>query len=123
MFILIFPSFSHESYGASTSSNDIAVLEMAEEVDLESYTPVCLAQTSNTDTFYGKSAWVYGWGTIASGGSVSNTLLEVSVPVVTPAECAVSMGTREDGQICAGGEAGKDSCQVKRNTEANLYFT
>lgn len=35
---------------------------------------------------------------------------EVSVPVVTPSECAVSMGSREDGQICAGGEAGKDSC-------------
>ena len=32
--------------------------------------------------------------------------------MVTQAECAVTMGTREDGQICAGGEAGKDSCQV-----------
>ena len=52
---------------------------MSEEVDLDIYTPVCLAQTSDTDTFYGKSAWVYGWGTTASGGSASATLLEVCV--------------------------------------------
>ena len=48
------------------------------QVDLEIYTPVCLAQTTDTDTFYGKSAWVYGWGTVASGGSASATLLEVT---------------------------------------------
>ena len=41
----------------------------------------------------------------------------MSVPVVTQAECAVTMGTREDGQICAGGEAGKDSCQVSGERE------
>ena len=47
------------------------------QVDLDTYTPVCLAQTSDTETFYGKNAWVYGWGTTASGGSTSATLLEV----------------------------------------------
>ena len=47
------------------------------QVDLDIYTPVCLAKSSDTDTFYGKSAWVYGWGTTASGGSASATLLEV----------------------------------------------
>ena len=49
------------------------------QVDLDTYTPVCLAQTSDTETFYGKNAWVYGWGTTASGGSTSATLLEVSL--------------------------------------------
>ena len=42
----------------------------------------------------------------------SISTLQVAVPVVTPAQCATSMGTREDGQLCAGGVAGKDSCQV-----------
>ena len=42
---------------------------------------------------------------------------QVSIPVVTPDQCAVTMGTREEGQICAGGEAGKDSCQVSRECE------
>ena len=39
--------------------------------------------------------------------------------MVTPDQCAVTMGTREDGQICAGGEAGKDSCQVRIE---NIYI-
>merc|ERR1712137_533579 len=69
------------------------------------------AQTSDTDTFNGKTAQVYGWGTTSSGGQSSSKLLEVSVPVVTSTQCATSMGPMEAGQICAGGEAGKDSCQ------------
>ena len=36
--------FAHEGYNASTSSNDIALLELAEEVDLNIYTPACMAQ-------------------------------------------------------------------------------
>jgi len=79
--------------------------------DINVYTPACLAQTSDTTTFDGKIAQVYGWGTTSSGGSSSSTLLEVSLPVVTNTQCATSMGLVEDGQICAGGEAGKDSCQ------------
>ena len=31
-----------------------------EEVDLTTYTPACLAKTSDTNTFDGKKAWVYG---------------------------------------------------------------
>ena len=55
---------------------------------------------------------MYGWGTTSSGGPSSSKLLEVSVPVVTSTQCATSMGPMEGGQICAGGEEGKDSCQV-----------
>ena len=36
--------FRHESYNAFTKSNDIAVLELAEEVDLDTYAPACMAQ-------------------------------------------------------------------------------
>ena len=34
----------HESYNAAAKSHDIAVLELAEEVDLDTYTPACMAQ-------------------------------------------------------------------------------
>ena len=34
-------------------------------------------QTSDTETFYGKEALVYGWGTTSSGGAASSVLLEV----------------------------------------------
>ena len=55
---------------------------------------------------------VYGWGTTSSGGAASSKLLEVDVPVVTSTVCSSAMGPMEDGQICAGGVEGKDSCQV-----------
>ena len=52
----------HEDYDwrASNKDNDIAIIELAEEVDLTIYTPACLAKTSDTNTFDGKNAWVYG---------------------------------------------------------------
>ena len=52
----------HEDYDwrASNKDNDIAIIELAEEVDLTIYTPACLAKTSDTTTFDGKNAWVYG---------------------------------------------------------------
>ena len=40
--------------------NDITIIELASEVDLNTYTPACLAKTSDTTTFDGKNAWVYG---------------------------------------------------------------
>ena len=50
----------HDGYDRVTSDNDIAIIELAEEVDLTTYTPACLAKTSDTTTFDGKNAWVYG---------------------------------------------------------------
>ena len=49
---------NHESY--SFPDNDITIIELAQEVDLTTYTPACLAKTSDTTTFDGKKAWVYG---------------------------------------------------------------
>ena len=72
---------------------------------------MCIESNQNCPSL-GKTAYVYGWGTTSSGGASSSKLLEVGVPVVTSAQCATSMGPMEGGQICAGGEAGKDSCQV-----------
>ena len=38
--------------------------------------------------------------------------MQVSVPVVTPEQCATTMGPMDDGKICAGGVLGEDSCKV-----------
>merc|ERR1712123_480481 len=84
---------NHPSYNPETSNNDIALLKLSEEVDLNVYTPSCVANTG--DTFEGQKAWVYGWGTTSSGGESSYKLLEVEVPVVSN----------------AGGELNKDGCQ------------
>ena len=49
---------NHENY--KFPYNDITIIELAEEVDLTTYTPACLARTSDTTTFDGKTALVYG---------------------------------------------------------------
>ena len=51
---------NHENYNSGTTDNDITVIELAQEVDLANYTPACLAKTSDSTTFDGKNAWVYG---------------------------------------------------------------
>ena len=53
---------NHESYNPKNKSSpyDITIIELAEEVNLTTYTPACLAKTSDNTTFDGKNAWVYG---------------------------------------------------------------
>ena len=51
---------NHENFNYISYDNDIAIIELAEEVDLAIYTPACLAKTSDTTTFDGKNAWAYG---------------------------------------------------------------
>ena len=58
----------------------------------------------------GEAAYVYGWGTTEYWGSSPSELLEVEVRVVSQEECR-SQGVTA-AMLCAGGEEGKDSCQV-----------
>ena len=49
---------NHENY--VFPDNDISIIELAWPVDLTTYTPACMAKSSDTTTFDGKNAWVYG---------------------------------------------------------------
>lgn len=121
----------HESYKSpKASSNDIALLKLAEDIDLTTYTPACLP-TSGAD-YTGQSGRVYGWGSTASCPSTSSSvLLEVEVPIVSDTVCEAASSdsvTFSDGtgqcvtasrnyndqisseMVCAG-STGKDSCQ------------
>ena len=41
---------------------DVAILELAEVLNLAMYTPACLARSSDATTFDGKKATIVGWG-------------------------------------------------------------
>jgi trypsin len=62
----------------------------------------------------GKAAFATGWGTTSSGGSSSDTLREVQVPIVADSTCGSAADYGSDffpeTMVCAG-EAGKDTCQ------------
>ena len=43
---------------------DVAILKLKDRIDIEIYTPACLARTLDEHTFYNKKAWVAGWGAL-----------------------------------------------------------
>ena len=60
-----------------------------------------------------KKCWITGWGTLSSGGSQPNTLMEARIPLVSKERCDASYpGKIDDTMLCAGFDAGGvDTCQ------------
>ncbi len=95
----------HENYDRRRISNDIALLRLAEPVDIENAVrPACLAE-DNSETYEGLNATVAGWGAKEQGGSVSSTLQKVVVPVISNRACnwgTLYLGKISQTQLCAG---------------------
>ena len=100
----------HHGYDDTTTDNDVALLHLAEHLDLATYTPACIAESG--ETFAGDTATVYGWGTVEYGGDRAHKLLEVDVDVVTNEVCSAAMHHITESMLCAGGQEGEDACQV-----------
>ncbi|CAH2085281.1 unnamed protein product [Euphydryas editha] len=122
----------HERYNPSTYDSDIALLKLDKRVDLSTalksalgdeeeqedenkdvgIRPVCLPTAGNTYSNY--SGLVAGWGTTEEGGSVSSTLQEVRVPIISNEECRMTAYKNRitENMLCAGEEqGGRDACQ------------
>ena len=56
--IITHPDYDASNIITTNDNNDIALLKLSEEIDLNVYTPACVAKT--TDNFDGQNAWVYG---------------------------------------------------------------
>uniref|UniRef100_A0A3P9HR28 Peptidase S1 domain-containing protein n=1 Tax=Oryzias latipes TaxID=8090 RepID=A0A3P9HR28_ORYLA len=99
----------HPNYDKLTQDNDISLVEMVSPVTFNDYiSPVCLA-AQGSDFPGGTTAWVTGFG------HTSSTLQEVSVPIVSNAQCSATYAeimAITSNMMCAGlTEGGKDSCQ------------
>ena len=107
----------HENYdNPLSSSNDIALIKLVEPAVLGvGVGLVCLPDTSYPLPFDNiqKKCWITGWGTLSSGGSAPNTLMEAQVPLVSKQRCqSVYPGQIDDTMLCAGLDAGGvDTCQ------------
>jgi len=105
----------HESYNSPTGlAHDIALLKLKTAVTLgEGVGTVCLPDI-NHPLLDGKTCYITGWGTLSSGGSQPDSLMEASVPIVSQAKCENAYGSSNihDSMICAGLDAGGvDACQ------------
>ncbi|CAG9821117.1 unnamed protein product [Phaedon cochleariae] len=110
---------AHEQYDPYNSNqyNDIALLRLSRDVKFTDYVrPVCLPRTASDrrKSFVGKTLTVAGWGKTEKR-SESSVKLKLDIPVRSNQECGEiyeSAGvTLNGGQLCAGGEKGKDSCR------------
>ena len=103
----------HEEYRPESKEqrNDIALLRLAADVTFTNYIkPICLPQEPSLGRLFN----VAGWGK-TENRSESNVKLKVRLPFVDSDECkrtyknaGLELGA---GQICAGGQKGKDSCR------------
>ncbi|XP_033201531.1 trypsin-1-like [Bombus vosnesenskii] len=104
----------HSGYSTYNYNNDIALVKLKDAIRFEGkMRPVCLPERAKT--FAGLNGTVTGWGALEEAGSISQTLQEVTVPILTNAECrATKYPARKitDNMLCAGYQEGsKDSCQ------------
>ena len=107
----------HENYNRPlTYSNDIALLQLVKPAILGvGVGLVCLPDISHPLPFdnLSKKCWITGWGTLSSGGSFPNSLMEARVPLVSKGRCDIAYpGKIDKTMLCAGlDEGGVDTCQ------------
>ncbi|MEN9205838.1 MAG: trypsin-like serine protease [Thermostichales cyanobacterium SZTDM-1c_bins_54] len=92
---------------------DAALLQLAEEVGIPGI-PLATAAEVEAAIGAGELAVAAGWGATSEGGSSPEVAQEVSLPLVSNAECAGLLAeffTITEVMLCAGGEEGLDACQ------------
>lgn len=108
----------HEDYGSTSRGvpyNDIALIKVATPFELDATrTPIGLFDY-HEEALDGTLSVITGWGAIREGGSTSEVLQVVKVPIVSKTICNdayQSYGGLPDGQICAAyAQGGRDACQ------------
>lgn len=106
----------HPNYDATTSDNDIALLQLTSPVvpgGSVGVIPLVASPANDGIVALGVLALVSGWGVTSEGGTPADILQKVSVPVVSNATCSQAFGPAiTENMLCAGvAEGGKDSCQ------------
>ena len=107
----------HREFDARRFDNDIALIELEDEVEFTNYIrPICLAQSDRVMwniTSTGRLGIVSGWGMLMEGGASPIALNEVRLPLVRQEVCAASTEfSITDNMFCSGFERGivSDAC-------------
>ncbi|MFF0393698.1 S1 family peptidase [Kitasatospora sp. NPDC004615] len=105
------------NYSFAANSRDVAVVTLAEPQEDRQVLEMVGAGESRPYAV-GTPATVFGWGDTRGNGSYSNTLRQVTVPVLSDAACGRAYPGGPDSaydatsMVCAGEDrGGKDACQ------------
>ncbi len=104
---------NHCNYNPQTNDSDFALVELEPQSGFTLPESVGLIDRQDTNAQPGDSSTIIGWGHLQEGGSSSDKLQQVSVPIVSNAKCGNSYpGQISKNMLCAGRpEGGQDSCQ------------
>ncbi|MBX3000825.1 MAG: trypsin-like serine protease [Caldilineaceae bacterium] len=107
-------SIVHPNYSPTGWDYDVALLKLASPATINQRVQTVPLLRSPAFDFLvepGDPSWVTGWGRTSEGGSDSQVLMEVSLPIIANATCKQSYGQISDNMLCAGYlEGGKDAC-------------
>ncbi len=113
----------HPGWNPNTNDNDMALLRLSSPIPFRGASGGMLPITGiqlpspTVGALVGENATVTGWGNTLGqpnpgGTSYPDRLHEVSVPVISNADCNQSYGDITDNMLCAGvPQGGIDSCQ------------
>ncbi len=104
----------HPDYDPNYNANDLALLRLSRA---SRQRPISMVPRNDPQglTTPGTFSTVIGWGRLREGGSSSDVLMEVNLPIVSNAEAAEIYSRYgamiTDKVLAAGGEGGRDACQ------------
>ncbi|CAK1589515.1 unnamed protein product [Parnassius mnemosyne] len=111
----------HPNYspGSRLRRNDIALIRISQTAPYTDFIrPICLPTTDITISPRSDTRlYVAGWGAVDTARSSSDKKMHVDLPYISRNECEAIYSQPQlnmalwKGQICAGGEIGKDSCK------------
>lgn len=104
----------HPAFNRRTVDNDISLLQLELPVTFSAaIRPICLPTRFVNYDFNSQTGIVTGWGTTSFGGESSNTLLEVSLPIVSTANCMKNnkVGNKITENMFCTYAPNKDACQ------------
>jgi secreted trypsin-like serine protease len=109
-------AFRHADYGRpSRFDNDVALIHLTTPAPATATKATLIAPEQLSTVIAGASTTVVGWGTTSAGGSISDVLRKVSVPIIDNPTCKAlpRYESVTDNMICAGvlPAGGLDSCQ------------
>ncbi|XP_039764499.1 phenoloxidase-activating enzyme-like isoform X1 [Pararge aegeria] len=110
----------HQGYDPNSPlrRHDIALLRLQTMAPYSDFIrPICLPTSDIANSEPKPSLHAAGWGAVSDMQSSSSVKLHVDLPFLTQSECQPSYNVAKrkvelwNGQICAGGQKGKDSCK------------
>jgi len=117
---------THPEYNTITHKKDIAIIKLKNKIIQNEFVkPICLPYNDDITNDYRKTGdllWVAGWGVTGPENASryidrnhkADTLQNVNMTIYDQTKCrhllAEGNYELEESQLCAGGEAGRDSC-------------